>query len=669
MKLLFSIIFILSTEIGLGQTFFQKTYSGADYEEATEIVKTQDGGSIISGISKSYSSGQNDMYVLKLDSFGDKVWDRIIGGNDVENANSILETLDGGYVIIGSARSYSGNNDVYVVKLNSIGILQWEKTFGGSGDDDGQTVTQLADSSFIISGNTNSYGSGLFDFYLLRIDKNGGLIFSKTFGGNQADRAWGHITTSSNEILIAGSTFSFGAGGADGYLVKTDINGNLVWSKAYGSNLNDRFFCINGTTDGNYILGGASEASGGGGEDWWFTKISPLGIVELSKTYGGINNDQLYDISEINGGGYIMFGLSNSYNIVNTGNAMLLKANSTGSMLWTKTYSGTEYSMGRSLEVLDEGYLLAGAKGITSNSDIYIVQTTKNGTSNCLETSVTPTQSAFIPSVFNGGTSSLGANESSVSGTNNTTLIDLSIICEASCSLEVTVENDTLNCFGDGDGTLSSILTGGQAPYQYQWNDPLNQLQANALNLNAGTYNILVSDNLGCEANDTAMVVEPQELTLSLQIIQTQEDKCNGSIMAIPNGGTAPYSYLWWGSLPNLNDQSVDSLCENIYCLTLTDLNNCSIDTCVNVTLGINDFEKELNVKIFPNPAETLIQIESNSGNLEYFAIYNLSGQLIASKPLNTSLAVIDVSDYNCGSYLIEIKTASQHGFKQLMIK
>lgn len=656
MKLLFTIIIILITKISLGQAYFQKTYSGSNYDEATEIVKTDDGGYIISGITKSYSAGLNDMYIIKLDSYGNKLWDRIIGGNDVENAYSIIETLDGGFAVVGSARSYSGNTDVYLVKLNISGVLEWEKTFGGTGDDEGQCISQLTDSSYVITGNTNSFGSGLYDFYLLKIDKTGGLLNTKTFGGTQADKVWEHIVTPTNEILIAGSTQSFGSGGVDGYLVKTDLNGNLIWSKAYGISTNDRFFCIENSSDGNYILGGASETIGNG-EDWWFSKISTSGTVLISNTYGGSQNDQLYDIAEDQNGSIVMFGLSNSYNPVNVGNAMLLKSNSNGNLEWCKTYSDTEYSLGRSFQIVENGYFLAGLKGVSMGSDIYLIRTTSNGSSSCSEATRTPNTTSFSPFVMNAGNTLTGGIENIVSGTNNTTLIGLSTLCEANCSLSFSIENDTLNCFNDNNGLLSVSSLNGQSPYSYLWDDNQIQTTSSAANLNSGMYILIVTDNNGCVSSDTALVIEPSQLIVNMQIINTTEGKCDGSIELIPSGGVAPYTYLWSGNLSNTTTPFVDSLCEMSYCVTITDFNNCSIDTCVNVILGIEDLKTIDELKIYPNPSKFILQFKSSIDPIENITIYNLSGEIVFIETYNSNDISIDVSKFVSGYYIAKVNT------------
>ena len=655
-KYLITSLLVILSYLCSGQDFYQKIYSGNNLDQATKIISTQDGGYLLCGMTKSSGAGLNDMYVIKMDENGNKIWDKIIGGSGVDNTNSIIETLDGGFAIIGSTSSFSSSNDVYVVKLDSNGQIIWDKTYGGTDEDDGQSISQLSDSSYILSCNTKSFGAGLYDIYLMKIDKNGGLIFTKTIGGPQSDRSWGHIVTPFNEIIIAGSTMSFGAGQNDGYLIKTDISGNVIWTKSFGTASNDRFFCIDYSLDGNYFLGGASEESGGGGEDWWLSKISPSGTVLQSLTYGGNQNDQLYDLKEISDGKILMFGASNSYNPVNTGSALLIKADLTvnGAIEWAKIYGGTNYTSGRSMVVKDSNYILAGNFGAnTSTSDIYLIQTTKKGFSNCLEQNVFPVLSSLSPTSINAGSINTGGTMNEISSIVSNSVIELSILCEGNCMLNMIIENDTLACYGDGNGMLTPNIISGQSPYEYFWSDEQNSIISSGENLLAGQYFIKISDANGCEIVDTAYVIEPLQLQVNLQIVNSEQDICNGSIVAIPYGGTEPYSYLWSGNVLNSTESAVDSLCNHNYCLTVTDMNNCVQDTCVEVALGFLNFDSIYEITLYPNPSSSLIKFtgEINLKNA-LFNINSLSGQIQLSGIVEDG---IDISNLPEGMYIISV--------------
>ena len=154
------------------------------------------------------------------------------GGNGDDIGYSGKQTLDGQYIVAGSTSSYgNGNTDVYLVKVDSMGMLLWEKYIGGFGNDVGKSVIQLADSGYVITGFTNSFGAGGYDAYTIRTDKNGNVIWQKTFGGLDWDFASDLVLGSDGNIFVVGNTVSFGAGKKDGFVLKYDLLGNLIWQR------------------------------------------------------------------------------------------------------------------------------------------------------------------------------------------------------------------------------------------------------------------------------------------------------------------------------------------------------------------------------------------------------------------------------------------------------
>ena len=166
-------------------------------------------------------------HVVKLDAKGNLQWTKTIGGPEPEEGSSLIQTSDGGYAIAGFTISFgAGGNDVYVVKLDAHGNLQWTKTIGGSAVEGSSSLIQTSDGGYAIAGLTNSFGAGDYDVYVVKLDAKGNLQWTKTIGGPGGD--WGHslIQTSDGGYVIAGSTSSFGAGGANVYVVKLDKNGD-----------------------------------------------------------------------------------------------------------------------------------------------------------------------------------------------------------------------------------------------------------------------------------------------------------------------------------------------------------------------------------------------------------------------------------------------------------
>jgi hypothetical protein len=172
------------------------------------------------------------MYLVKLDSSGNVVWTKTIGGSSRDEAYSIVQSSDGGYVVAGYTRSFgAGEDDFYVVKLDSSGNVVWTKTIGGSSYDYAYSITQTSDGGYIVAGRTESFGAGYWSIYLVKLDSGGNVQWTKTIGGSDRDGASSIIQSSDGGYVVAGHTWSFGAGGVDFYLVKMDANWNVCFSQ------------------------------------------------------------------------------------------------------------------------------------------------------------------------------------------------------------------------------------------------------------------------------------------------------------------------------------------------------------------------------------------------------------------------------------------------------
>jgi hypothetical protein len=178
---------------------------------------------------------------------------------------ALIQTSDGGYAIAGLTQSFgAGDWDVYVVKLDTHGNLQWTKTIGGKKEDGGLSLIQTSDGGYAIAGYTFSFGAGEADVYVVKLDANGNLQWTKTIGRPGNEIGFSLIQTSDGGYVIAGSTESFGVGGADVYIVKLDANGNLQWTKTIGGKGWDAGFSLIQTSDGGYAIGGYTSSFGAG---------------------------------------------------------------------------------------------------------------------------------------------------------------------------------------------------------------------------------------------------------------------------------------------------------------------------------------------------------------------------------------------------------------------
>ncbi|RJP82719.1 MAG: T9SS C-terminal target domain-containing protein [Candidatus Zixiibacteriota bacterium] len=258
-----------------GNQIWQQQYGQWSNSDLAYCVRqTADGGYVIAG--DTYSYGPDcQIYVIKTDSLGNQVWERNIGGAGHDQGRSIQQTTDGGYIIAGQKNTFSGGYwDVCLVKTNADGNPTWERTFGGNGYDYGNSVQQTSDGGYIIVGTTLSFGAGYDDVYLIKTDASGNLDWQRTFGGNSFDKGHCVQTTIDGGYAIAGGTSSFG-GGYQVYLIKTDTNGNETWQCTLGGNNTDFGYSLLQTNDGGYVIAGQTQPAYGGTCDAYLIKTEP----------------------------------------------------------------------------------------------------------------------------------------------------------------------------------------------------------------------------------------------------------------------------------------------------------------------------------------------------------------------------------------------------------
>jgi hypothetical protein len=311
---------------------------------------------------------------------GDTLWTRTYGGSDYEDGYGVQQTTDGGYVIAGRTSSFGvGSHDFYLVKTDVNGDTLWTRTYGGSDSEGSYSVQQTSDGGYIVTGYTYSFGAGDYDFYLVKTDVNGDTLWTRTYGGGLFDYPWHVQQTSDGGYIIAGETKSFGAGESDAYLVKTDANGDTLWTRTYGGTDYEYGYCVDQTSDGGYIVAGLTESFGV--RDVYLVRTDANGDTLWTRTYGGSDYEEARFVQETSDGGYIITGYTSSFGAGNN-DFYLVKTDANGDTVWTRTYGGSAEDNGWSVQqTTDGGYIISGyTKSFGAGSrDVYLVKTDADG--------------------------------------------------------------------------------------------------------------------------------------------------------------------------------------------------------------------------------------------------------------------------------------------------
>ncbi len=270
------------------------------------------------------------------------------------SASSIQETSDGGFTVAGSTRSFgAGGSDVWVLRLDQDGNVVWENAYGGTGDDFAYSVQQVSDGGFIVAGGTRSFGAGNFDDWVLRLDNDGSVVWENAYGGAGDDWANSVQQTFDSDgnpsgFIVAGSTFSFGAGGRDAWVLRLDDDGNVIWENSYGGSRDDTAHQIQQTSDGGFIVAG--ETSSFGPLSAWVFKLDGDGGVVWDHVYGGADSGS--SVQQTSDGGFVVSGSAG-------GSAWVGRLDAEGNPVWQDTFGATRRAFSVQ-QTFDGGFVVGG---------------------------------------------------------------------------------------------------------------------------------------------------------------------------------------------------------------------------------------------------------------------------------------------------------------------
>jgi Secretion system C-terminal sorting domain len=322
-------IWLIRTD-SLGNTLWTKTIGFDQLEQGLDGQETFNGDLIVTGSTNSFSKGDYDVFLARTDSSGDTLWTKHYGTTGYESGNAVFQTPNGGgFVIAGvSGASVTDQHDVYLVKTNSSGHLQWDQTIKTPFDDGANDVRQNSNGDYIITGYTKSSGAGNYDVWLICVDPSGNVLWNKTFGGNQEDVGQALVQTSDGGCAITGWTYSFGSGLSDVYLVRADASGDTLWTKTYGeSSTYDGGYSIAKTSDGGFIISGTTVSPNNSTQDVLIIRTDSLGNEIWKKIISENGAAAGYAIRKTIDDGYIVGGIIEPTNRTDT-DALLIRLGS-----------------------------------------------------------------------------------------------------------------------------------------------------------------------------------------------------------------------------------------------------------------------------------------------------------------------------------------------------
>lgn len=401
--------------MGPPQIEWQKTFGGAYSEYLLGVEQLLDGGFVLAGFSDSRASGNKsslnfggtDYWIVRLDASGQRLWDQSFGGAGSDENNCVQQTADGGFILGGSSSSDPGGNkisphfgsgfnyDFWVVRLDASGAALWDRSFGGTGEDQLNSLQQTVDGGFVLGGSsasgTNSHKNapnlGGHDFWIVRLDANGDKLWDQSFGGASSDILASLKKTQDGGFILGGASSSDPGGNKtsphfgpvftyDFWVIRLDPNGNKLWEKTFGGSGDDFVLSTQETADGGFIVGGMSDSSPGGNKtspnygsrDFWVVRLDASGNKLWEQSFGGSGDDRVKSLQQTVDGGFLLGGMSTSGL---TGNKStpgfggsdfwVVRLDALGNKLWEQSYGGAKDDELHALQqTADGGFILSG---------------------------------------------------------------------------------------------------------------------------------------------------------------------------------------------------------------------------------------------------------------------------------------------------------------------
>jgi len=655
-------------------------FGGTDFDYLDAMQETNDGGYILGGYSLSLiggdktqaSKGLTDYWVVKIDSLGNKQWDKDFGGTAYEYLYSLKQTNDGGYMLAGASASGVGGDktqastgglDYWIVKLDALGNKQWDKSFGGTSDDILFSMLQTTDKGYMLAGHSASGAGGNkaqaskggWDYWVVKIDSSGNKQWDKSYGGTSDDNCYSLQQTADGGYVLGGCSYSgiggdktqASKGGWDYWIVKIDSLGNKKWDRDFGGTSDDYVNSLQQTIDRGYILGGISFSGVGGDKaqpskgmaDRWIIKIDSIGNKQWDKDFGGAaNEEEVFFISQTNDLGYLFSGTSHSTisgdkteNNLGPEQTWVVKTDSAGNKQWDKTLLTTgDDEYGIAIQTKDGCFAIANSSdgaigGYKTQSDegdwdYWIIKF--RDTSNA---GVILPQSNFLATD--------------------------TVLCANDC---ISFTNQSTNAT-----SYQWFFTGG-SPSSSTMENP------HICYLGGGTYDVkLVAFNGGAKDSVTLSNY------IHVKAAPTAPNVRQAGTTLYFNNDASYTSYQWYDStylIPGATDTFLVVSHDGSYSVHVKNADGCETATGLSVILGITPLSKNNGFFIFPNPltSSSILQFNKQLKDAEV-VIYDMVGKEVLRRKVTGSR--MEIESLVSGVYFVSVWEKERRYVQKMVIE
>lgn len=518
-------------------------------------------------------------------------WQRMYGETHIDAAEAVVQLSDGDYVFLGMISAPDNTSQMLLCKTDRVGNSVWQSYIGTNNITYGMSLAIIPNEGFILAGST-SVDSTQQDIYLVKTDLEGQIVWERTFGGLLNDVATSVQPTADGGFILTGYSETVDEQ-EELFLLKVNANGQTQWQNYFGGVQNERGEQVIVTADGGYAIVGFTESFGTGKKDILLIKTDFIGNEMWLKTYGNTNNNVGYGIVQNSEGGFVITG-TNEFSSYYPEDLYLMGVDATGNELWSNSYGGDARNKGFSIAPMEAGgYIVAGSSSPffgTRPDKFYAVRFSEQGNKVWERTFSNdfPAIARSIQPTLDGGFIIAGlAQKSDDIASQDAQLIKMDELGRIDTTFNVVVDNNSpLSCYGDETGNLDIWVTGGQYPYNYSWNLP-DIDTFHLRNLGAAIYEVTVKDQNGQTITQSIEVKTPSELVATTDMLSSVS--CPQSIDGVAevnvSGGTAPYTYRW----SNETTTAVDTqLPVGTFQITVTDANDCQTFTEVTINSAVS---------------------------------------------------------------------------------